>query len=395
MSYDCCVLLEPDGIGSYGHYVNWHNQLGNALKDSGERILILCNKKQHINNYSERAINTFTFHSWDVSRKAASFDVNFMEMAEFKIFKSELIAELKNICESESIKNIKLFIYYGSTQVLWMLHEVKNEFKNIDINIDISLCMFHESVVFNESVSEPKFPPNSREIFLKATEKSGCNLLAVTNNLSDHLLSKFDVNTRILPNPVPALCDKEFSSIKNRKSAPVKNRRVVFFPCSLRDEKGAGITKNFLSYIRGNHKNDSIEYLFKGGVWQQGDDELNIHHISDYVNDNDYRNSINKSDIIVIPYLSPSFKYRTSGILVDALAAGKPCIVINNTWLSDVINKYNAGLSIKYISHFTILSAIRVIEKSHDFFTQNAIYGFYDYFRNNSWKSTANVILNN
>ncbi len=51
-----------------------------------------------------------------------------------------------------------------------------------------------------------------------------------------------------------------------------------------------------------------------------------------------YYQLLNSADLLVIPYNNVSYRYRTSGVLTESLAAGKPVIVPENTWLANQID---------------------------------------------------------
>lgn len=52
-----------------------------------------------------------------------------------------------------------------------------------------------------------------------------------------------------------------------------------------------------------------------------------------------YYQLLNSADLLVIPYDSVSYRYRTSGVLTESLAAGKPVVVPQNTWLANQIDE--------------------------------------------------------
>jgi glycosyltransferase involved in cell wall biosynthesis len=52
----------------------------------------------------------------------------------------------------------------------------------------------------------------------------------------------------------------------------------------------------------------------------------------------EFRSLLISSDIVLLPYLPEFYRARSSGILVQALAAGKPVVVPANTWLSEQAN---------------------------------------------------------
>jgi hypothetical protein len=58
----------------------------------------------------------------------------------------------------------------------------------------------------------------------------------------------------------------------------------------------------------------------------------------------DYLTSIQACDLMLMPYNAKRYAMRASGVFADALAAGRPVVAPNNTWLSDRLSEgWGAG----------------------------------------------------
>src|SRR6185369_9537754 len=55
-----------------------------------------------------------------------------------------------------------------------------------------------------------------------------------------------------------------------------------------------------------------------------------------------YYEILSMADIVVLPYRERNYRARTSGVLVEALAAGKPVVVTKGTWLEEQTLQANA-----------------------------------------------------
>lgn len=58
----------------------------------------------------------------------------------------------------------------------------------------------------------------------------------------------------------------------------------------------------------------------------------------------EYYQLLMSADLLIIPYNTNSYRYRTSGVLTESLAAGKPVIVPANTWLASQVDESRAGI---------------------------------------------------
>lgn len=387
-----CLLIEPDGIGTAGHYVPWYNQVISELDKRDNKVTVFCNKKQDTSLYKSKAMQVFTSHSWGISRGEWCFKKGFEQHQSFKKFFDELNEAIQSYCIEKNIQEIKLFMYYGSVQILYGLHEVRKELKKKKIRLDISMCLFHESVILNAAIKKPRFPPNARQILLEGlAQKDSYNIAAVTCRLKDFIYDKLEVKTVVMPNPIPSGYNNTIELTENIK--PNKKFRVVF-PCALREEKGSVWVEQLMKDIVSS-KVDAAEYEFF--VRKFDKDAMimaqNIITIDEAMTDLEYQQLLKSADVIVIPYLAPQFTFRTSGIIVDAMRAQKPIVAIEGTWLGDVVKHYFSGLSIKPFSSLSFLSAFSVIKKNSLIFEKHSKVSFENYDKENSWSKLIEVML--
>jgi len=54
--------------------------------------------------------------------------------------------------------------------------------------------------------------------------------------------------------------------------------------------------------------------------------------------------SLLAADVVLVPYSSDAYRYRTSGIFAEAVALGKPVITTRGSWMSDGIDAETALL---------------------------------------------------
>ncbi|MEQ1809419.1 MAG: glycosyltransferase [Terricaulis sp.] len=61
----------------------------------------------------------------------------------------------------------------------------------------------------------------------------------------------------------------------------------------------------------------------------------NVRLIATPLGSSDYARLLATADLILLPYNATDYRRRSSGILIEALAAGKPVVVPDESWLSD------------------------------------------------------------
>lgn len=70
----------------------------------------------------------------------------------------------------------------------------------------------------------------------------------------------------------------------------------------------------------------------------------NVFFIMDALSSDQYYELLHNSDVVLIPYWRSVYQSRTSGIFTEALAAGKPVIVTEDTWMSDQLMEFGSGV---------------------------------------------------
>ncbi|MFC4701021.1 hypothetical protein ACFO4O_12680 [Glaciecola siphonariae] len=387
-----CILVEPDGLGEMGHYVDWHNQLITELKADNRDVRILCNKKQDIDLYNAPTTAIFTSHSWGISRGDWCFAKDFDKHPSFIRFFSELKSNIEHQCNDSKVYDVRLFMYYGSIQILAGLHKLRKDLKESNIELHVSLCLFHESVILNDKANEPRLPYHAREILLEAlAQEDNYTITSVTEELKSNLLSRLEVSTGVMPNPIPAGQHKrEQTSSKDRE----KTHLNILIPCALRAEKGESEIVALLLDVKSGAINLEKQGLRivcrkpKGFTNIEG-----VDWISEKTSQEEYRQQLESSDCIIIPYLAPQFSYRTSGIIVDAMFAKKPIIAIQDTWLSSIVAKYRCGLTVKYRSSASFMSAVKIISRNKKFFDKYCSESFENYHKENSWDNLYRMMF--
>ncbi len=73
----------------------------------------------------------------------------------------------------------------------------------------------------------------------------------------------------------------------------------------------------------------------------------NVQLISRFLSAGEYYELLDCADVVIMPYRQESYTSRTSGPLIEAMAAGKIVIVTEGTWLSETVAGYGAGLTFR------------------------------------------------
>jgi hypothetical protein len=86
----------------------------------------------------------------------------------------------------------------------------------------------------------------------------------------------------------------------------------------------------------------------------------------------EYNAQVYAADIILIPYIAAQgYQARTSGVMCEAIGAQKIFITSINTWMQDVAQQYNTGVSIPENS-MEFIKALELILNNFDAFQEMA-----------------------
>ena len=391
------LLVEPDGIGRDGHYVPWHNQLLRQLSTAvDDDSYVGCNLRQDAKLYDTAAIPAFTSHSWAFSRSEQASHRDFEEQESYQRFLTEFKGLIGTLRSEHGVSSLMIFMFYGSLQVLKMCQTLHEHFARQGFSLRFSLCLFHESVLLAPGQKFPRLPPQGREIILSACARPDIyEVVCVTDELSKYLAGKFKIPALpVMPNPIPSI---EVEALVGREGENKKPRkgRTILFPARNRPEKGAELVREFLGSQENNIKALIAENLcvMRESVGRGATSKpTNVVFFDDEINDERYAEILEQSSLVILLYASPEFQYRTSGIVVDALASGKPFICLEGTWLASVARLTGAGLVFEPLSKWSLASAITTALKNLEQLSLRASSAYETYNKIHSWDRLVSVM---
>jgi glycosyltransferase involved in cell wall biosynthesis len=100
---------------------------------------------------------------------------------------------------------------------------------------------------------------------------------------------------------------------------------------------------------------------------QYADNQVTV--IKETMDTEEYYQLLASADLVIIPYELNSYKYRTSGVLTESLAAGKPVIVPAHSWLATQVDETRAGI---YQQPKDISKTIIQVINNLDYYQKNA-----------------------
>ena len=71
----------------------------------------------------------------------------------------------------------------------------------------------------------------------------------------------------------------------------------------------------------------------------------NIQLIFEHLSEESYERLLAETDLVLLPYTGITYKAHSSGILVEAMSHGLPCIVPRGTWMESELNRTGGGVA--------------------------------------------------
>ncbi len=101
----------------------------------------------------------------------------------------------------------------------------------------------------------------------------------------------------------------------------------------------------------------------------------NVTFLQETLSTDAYYRLLGQADAVLLPYDAKIYRSRSSGVLTEALAAGKPVVVTENTWLSDQMTAFGGGVICRSGDPADLARAIRELGADYDAHRQRAEMG--------------------
>jgi len=121
------------------------------------------------------------------------------------------------------------------------------------------------------------------------------------------------------------------------------DRLRLWWPGIPRENKGLNTINNILPTL---DKASTIEVdvvLSEDAVIDYKPERLHLIKLPSTLSSQDYLSQLCSADVILLPYDAETYRWKTSGIFIEAIAAGKPVLVTEGTWMAHEAK--NFGLS--------------------------------------------------
>lgn len=290
-----------------------------------------------------------------------------------------LILPKKNKNKIKGISYMKI-LEHLSTGYLSLIIKVFKNFRNINIffkkkNLNYKDIIFIDGYSFDFLISLSIFLISKKKesnlliycrydfvfikkilfnffIFLVSLKFSNYKILTDTNKLYEKLINKYSRKNVILV-PVP----HTVINLNLEKKSSFK-KYDLYFPGQYRNEK---FGTNFFNFIKLNDENN-YRFIISEKFRYYKKKNFKLKLIKTNLTHKNYINYIKKSQLIILPYSSKLYKFRTSGIFIECVSVAKPMLVTEGTWMASEYKKFNLNeLIVKDWSKYNLKSNLKII----------------------------------
>ena len=161
--------------------------------------------------------------------------------------------------------------------------------------------------------------------------------------------------------PIPHATSED-ASRRPSPYVPIKDldRTRIIFLGDAREEKGFELTVSLIDVILKAQALATVEFVVQAFVSSTVHREMaqqiklleqlrgpRVTLIPHALAENDYFALIRSADLVLLPYDAVTYRARTSGPFIEALANAKPVIVPDQTWMADQLASSGAGITFK------------------------------------------------
>jgi len=385
--YTRVVSVNPDAVSFFGHFLNYEARLGKALAASGLDHIIAgpVDAETAVYNAHPEMVRVFTgrTNTLYASQPGA-------EVPGLAAFETELDAYLATLKHDDATL---LFMYCGSLEIAEVFERLADRYPS---------CAFAISLYYLSwlDLTSPAIREYWRPRLAKLAAHSRIRLIAPSPELAEDLRDNYGVTPDILPHPTTTFHDDEVHALEaGAGKRTVTEGVTVVFPGNQRGGKGYELTRDTILALL-----EAKLHGLKLRVRRPPDDSLNksrraffdsirdrVEIVDSYLDETAFRDLLLSADLVVLPYTADRFANRTSGLLVDSLLLGIPCVVIEKTWLARTVSEYGFGV-VSSEDSGALPAAILDAVKQISALKAAALEGRDRYMQANSWSALADFL---
>lgn len=351
MSSPKLFICEQSAIARGGHYLEYTGCIARAAIRQGMHPIVLCNNRLDTQEFNESEVELIPIYKYTWGENEANglppYGPGHM------VFDTEMAlihcgANLEDhlLIHTLGLAELQAWLEYLVEQPLYRLRNLPT----------IHLLMRFDPGVW---LDEPNY--QLRRLQDRLTKRSillseHVHFASDTKELADQYAKLLNVLVDVAPIPFEQSHLKEFAHLPQQ---PKDKPLTVLYLGDARLEKGFESFPDLVRKLWESHlKPHRLRFVFQANTNVPGGEgniaqairtlaqypPARVEIIQQPMAPQDYFHRLAESDIVLLPYDASRYRWRSSGILVEALAAGKPVITTKGSWMAGQVANSHAVL---------------------------------------------------
>lgn len=380
------VMIDPDAIDHFGHYLAYDSRLAFAATRQELSFSVVghevCDPFEL--DLPFRFQPALSRHSWAIGKCPMG-----AAAADLAGFEAEL-RDLMRRKDATAGREFRWFLYVGSLEHAQCISHVLDGKDRHRFLVNLFYTPFFDFTSDDYHTTWRGFVANPHPHL---------RMSAPSEQFAARFAARFGVELPVTPHPSTTFGDQELPPPVPPGTPPHAPLRILF-PGGMREEKGFALTAAVAARLQTGASEahactvraltrpstppsllGSLAELRSAGVAVVGGT----------LDDTAFRALLGDADLIVLPYGS-EFRERTSGLLIDALLLSTPVVVIAGTWLADLVTRHGIG-KVAEENVEGIIAAIAAAAADHATLRANIASFREDYLASNSWADLVRFIV--
>ncbi|MEZ5996628.1 MAG: FkbM family methyltransferase [Hyphomonadaceae bacterium] len=381
------IALDPDGLNRSGHFFSHDIRLFEAAKSANIAFTLFarvdCNSQALPPQM--QVIKCLTAHSWEIARRSDA-----ERAVKAKQFAAEISGALKAVASGS--ETVQLYMYCGSLEHASAIAAVLDLHPSVHAHVTL---FWQFSATYSAA-----FVSHWHPVIVELMSQQRLTLDVPTEGIRADLRTHFGINLPVAPHPSTTFSDEEALRISEQTPHKTTGSLTVLFPGGARSEKGAALTAAVVEKLSAERM---LDVVVRASRDHSDPESLRcLENLSgdgvaisrDSLTDEEFKQFLNRGDIIVCPYLESAFARRTSGLVTDAMILGRPVVALKNTWLGEFVEREGFGVAADSTGK-SITNAIMSIADQHEEFCARAALARKRYLRDNAWAGLVTSVIAN
>ncbi len=339
------VIVDPSLDGFLGHHYEYDISTARAAISAGYTPIILCNHYlSPVIGNDPLLAKTFHMNMWQTSPHAGNWtneDLLFCNRS----FYVDLVRGLANL----NLKDDTIIFGHMITakQLLgwaWFLESLPTE-----TTYKIVLLLRYEPSVYTGALADQAF-----RILEQFALRGSLRLCSDSAKLAKTFATVTALPVEVFA--IPHTKQVPDTMVTGMVRAAMDENRPIRFIClgNPRQDKGILDFLEAIQLVNSSAHGNRCEFIVQANDPGHGTQPhlsnfmqnapQNARFITELMNPDDYFAALFSADVVILPYWKSVYEFRTSGVFVEAVCAGKIVVCSKNTWMADELGSVGSGL---------------------------------------------------